>query len=255
MKILKIIIFVTIITSTLQSIDRKKLNRILQQIKNLENPKKAQKAQKTIKNEKTKKTERNLFMPYYYNPMMMPPQVATQISSNTSTVPPYKTIHKVAHTQNMLAIDPHMTNPYFSPFYHGISPFMGFNHFNPFMMPGGPQALNPLYSGYPGMQYMSKLPQIPAYQKGYQNANIATREDTRKLTEDVKLNLGLPGDFRQDLQDKMNLQEALGQEEMNQQLASLSGVSKEEYKDFKRIENEAEMEPENDEKENEVKMI
>lgn len=253
MKISKIFIFLTIITCTLQSIDKKKLNRILKEIKNLENPKKPSKKHiqnlpKPINSFKP----RNLFLPYYYNPTMLPPKIATQISSNTSTVPPYKTTHKIAHTPNMLSADPYMSNPYFSPFYHGISPFQGFNHFNPFMMPGGPLALNPLYSGYQGMQYMSKMPQVPAYEKGFEHANVVG-QDLRKLTADVKRDLGVPGEFEQRLQDRVNVEEALGQEEMNQQLATLSGVSKNEYKDYKRLENEAEFDEEKLDKDEESK--
>jgi hypothetical protein len=240
MKLVRIMCFLVILRNITSTLNQTKLKSLLKEVQKLE------KIENSKNSKKGEKKQRELFLPYYYNPMMMNPAISTHLATETSTVPPYKTTHRVVHHQNPLAADPYMTNPYFSPFYHGISPFTGFTHFNPFLMPGGPMGLNPLYSGMLGMQYMGNTPFSNGYAQGFEKSNVVGGnnedggDDTRKLSLDVQDTLGLPGHLSEQLQNKLNTQQALEEEELNQQLAGLHGISKEDYKDFKKLENEVE---------------
>lgn len=89
--------------------------------------------------------------------------------------------------------------PFYDPTYHGFTPFTSFTHFNPFLMPG---AMNPLYAGFMGQQYLGTLPHIYPYGDGnLQNKNnvagYGNDPEVRKLTKMDQKTLNLKGDMPQ----------------------------------------------------------
>ncbi len=167
--------------------------------------------------------------PYGYLGMMNPyynPTVSTH-ASHQSTLPPYDRKNHATHQMNPFHGQPYPLMPFYDPLYHGFSPFNSFTHFNPFIMPGFWNA---------SMAMNSMMPYMNAQHMNHGNKQ---NPDIRKLSKDDQQNLNLHGDLPKHLQKKMNIAEAVSQEELNQQLAYLNGVTKNEYDSYKKLVNDA----------------